>query len=746
MGGLPSTDQLQGIKIFFCDETSPQLYKYFLDNLREDQHCVLFSSDNRPQTEAGVEHVHLSSCLRSTRQIANFANSFVDVAPKNVYLALPNAKLDGERVEVTFVQTAEERKSLHFKEKPFLSKCIDIIHKNAQRLNGLGFIVVVPFVKPDFLQLLTERLKELQYRCHEQEVPSNLDLSSRTHAMAAPISRDIFFCNPQKIEGCEFSTVLVLVDAGFFETFTFSSFGNPILTAVTRASLKAEIIVNDCDIPDDNHMHKYLTNIHEEKMKGVIDRVRKLSAEQKPTVLFVGKLPYAADFQQVFFCDDIPEIEDVSLYRAQQGCFLHMNDIYLQSDLQKLFDFGIREIFIANTDLACHWNYLFYVASIHCVRKFSLQRAGRLLFNGLAFNVNIMKLQVDLHLEFLRQQSSANYKPDFCDHRFWQDFEESMPLDEPAKWRIWKDKAEELHKIGEITSAITTYESSIKLLKRRIESVPTTDNSKRFMDEKGELAQFYSTLSRIYAEHARNIIRGTRLHYNFENFHFEEGLVKAFRNAAEALRLRINLQQEFELMKVVISKLRSYSQSESFQLTFNQLTFEEKTGIKICRLRHQSKVSFMAKDASFDAEMAELDSLISNYDLKTMNESTAELSKNRKAVSAQAKKMSERSLSLILEASADHQPEVEDEFKHLFNVVRQLFEYPVQLAMLSIHWHFPEKNKKEPEGNAIPGECPQVLDSALSQLEDAMNQLIESTAVKTAILDSLNARVAGCRL
>ena len=217
--------------------------------------------------------MHLSSCLRSTRQIAHFANHFLDVVSKNVYLALPNAKLVGERVEVTFVQTAEKRKSLHFEDKPFLCKCIDIIHKNAQRLDGLGFAVVVPFVKLDFLQLLIERLEELQYRCHEQEVPSNLDLSSRTHAMAAPISRDIFFCDPQKIEGCEFSTVVVLVDAGFFETFTFSSFGNPILTAVTRASLRAEIIVNDCGIPDDNHMHKYLTNIHEEKMKDAIDRV-----------------------------------------------------------------------------------------------------------------------------------------------------------------------------------------------------------------------------------------------------------------------------------------------------------------------------------------------------------------------------------------------------------------------------------------------------------------------------------------
>ena len=487
-------------------------------------------------------------------------------------------------------------------------------------------------------------------------------------------------------------------------------------------------------------MQKYLTSIHEEKMKGVIERVRKLPAEQKPTVLFVGKLPNAADFQQVLFSDDIPEIEDASLYRAQRGCFLHMNDIYLQSDLQKLFDFGIREIFIANTDLACRWNYLFYVASIHCVRKFSLQRAGSLLFNGLAFNLNIMKLQVDLHLEFFRQQSSANYNPDFCDHRFWQDFEESMPLDEPANWRIWKDKAEQLYKIGEITSAITTYEISIKLLKRLIESVPSTDNSKRFMDEKGELAQFYSTLSQIYAEHARNIIRGTRLHYNFENFHFEEGLVKAFRNAAEALRLRINLHQEFELMKVVISKLRSYSQSESFKLSSSHLKFEEKTGIKICRLRHQSKVSFMAKDASFDAEMGELDSLISNYDLKTMNESTADLSDSRKAVSAQAKKMSERSLSLILEASADHQPEVEDQFEHLFNVVRQLFEYPVQLAMLSIHWHLPEKNKNEPEGDAVPEECPQVLDSALSQLQNATNQLFEPPAVETAIFDSSDVR------
>ena len=69
-----------------------------------------------------------------------------------------------------------------------------------------------------------------------------------------------------------------------------------------------------------------------------------------------------------------------------------------------------------------------------------------------------------------------------------------------------------------------------------------------------------------------------------------------------------------------------------------------------------------------------------------------------------------------------------------------IFEYPVQLAMLSIHWYLPEKNKNEPEGDAVPEKCPQVLDSALSQLQNATNQLFEPPAVETAIFDSSDVR------
>ena len=678
--------------------------------------------------EPRVDVLRLSHCLRSTCQIAHFANRFIETVPKNVFLALPTAKLEGEPVDVSFVGADE--KPGPFMEDSFVSKSVDAIIQNAKGLIRQNFIIVVPFVKPEFLQEVIKRLEDLQYVCHNEAVPLNTNVSNRKQQEAGSKRKDlpvIFFCDPHKIEGCEFATTLILLDAGVFEAFTGSSYGNPVLTAITRASLKVKIIVKERVIATEDEAKQYLISVQNEKLKSGVDFVRETGANAKPSVLFVGKLPNAPEFQKKVSVDDnfIPDVEGVALYRAQKRSFLHIDDVFLESDFQKLLDFGVRQIFISNKDISCTWQFLFYIATIHCGKRFSLQHSDKLVFTGHAFNPRVMKFQVELNLECLRSQAT-NSKSRVSGQEFWKNFESVMPVDQPDKWRIWKDKAAELYKIGEITTAITMYECSIKLLKRRIESIsPAVEKSELTNDQKIELTKLLCALSKIYTVHASEIVKGTRLHYNFENVHLEEGVMKAFRKTLEAIRLNVDTQSGFDVMRVVISKLRSYSQSGSFNSMLTQMIAEEKTGIEVSRFRHQSKIPFVAKDATFDAEMIKLTSLIADHNSKASTPDKK--NEYREKVSFQAKKMSERSLSPILEASADHQPEVEDQFEHLFNVVRLLFEYPVQLAMVSIHWHLPLKKKNEPQGDDVPEECPQVLDLALSQLENAINQLFEFT-------------------
>ena len=337
---------------------------------------------------------------------------------------------------------------------------------------------------------------------------------------------------------------MILIDPGVFETFTAYSYGSAILTAITRASLKVEIIVNNFSIPTEGDRRNYLIDIQTEKLREVLSNVSG-SKNEKPRVLFVGKQPPVSDFQKEAECENyqLPAIEGIHLHKVEQGSFLHIDNIYAVSDFEKLLKFRVKKVFITYEEFSCKWKYLFSIASVHCGRSFALQHPQSLAFSSYVKNTSVMKFFYDFHLEFL-QPGSKNSKPSLSGQEFWKDFESVMPVDEPVKRRIWKDKAAELYKIGEITTAITMYECSIKLLKRRIESISIADGShfELVENDKIELSNLFGTLSMIYTNHASDILNGTRLHYNFWNLHYEQVLVKAFRNAAEATKMRVNWQ------------------------------------------------------------------------------------------------------------------------------------------------------------------------------------------------------------
>ena len=208
-----------------------------------------------------------------------------------------------------------------------------------------------------------------------------------------------------------------------------------------------------------------------------------------------------------------------------------------------------------------------------------------------------------------------------------------MLLDEPVKWGIWKNKAEEVYKIGEITTAITMYECSIKLLKRRIESISIADHSHSDLieNDKTQLSNLFGTLSMIYANHASDILNGTRLHYNFKNLHHEEDLVKAFRNAAEATKMRVNWQQRFQQMETIVSIVRNYSLTERFKTALSQLSSENHFGLNTERFRLNSDIPL--SNAEFNLKLQELGSLISSYETKIAEENRSDLVQFRNNIS-----------------------------------------------------------------------------------------------------------------
>ena len=359
--------QIKDLKILFCDETSPQFCNYFLQQMEDPQSIVFFASHKRDELRKKFTTLKLSCNLRSTYQLSKFANDYSESGPRHVIPALPNENVQGEPVEVEIVQQSTEN------EEAFVTKCISVVRLHIERNKDLGLIAVIPVMDKVAVRTIIEKLQSMKYNCYSEIKPllfkpraeNKSDMNSDTSEPR------LLFCSSNEIEGCEFPLVLLFIDAEHFESFMFPLYGSSILTAVTRPSFKVVIIVKDCRIPNEQYMAKILYRDQQKELNSTVDQIQETD-NKKPSILFIGELPSSFEFSND---PDMtgnclyPGIPGLEFYRKNNGAsFLHVDDLYLETDLDQLLNFGIRECIIANKDISCPWNYFFYMASLICIR------------------------------------------------------------------------------------------------------------------------------------------------------------------------------------------------------------------------------------------------------------------------------------------------------------------------------------------------------------------------------------------
>ena len=360
--------QLKDLKILFCDETSPRFCNYFLQQMKAHQSIVFFASHKRDELRRKKFTIFNLTCnLRSTYQLSKFANDFSEGGPRHVIPALPNKNFHGEPVEVEIVQQSTAN------EEAFVTKCVSAVRLHCERNKDLGLIAVIPVMDKIAVRTIIEKLQSMNYDCYS-EIKQFLFKSragSQPEMNSDTSKPRILFCSSNEIEGCEFPLVLLFIDAEHFESFMFPLYGSSILTAVTRASFKVVIIVKDCRFPNEQYMANILYRDQQKELNSAADQIEE-TVNKKPSVLFIGELPNNfgvsndPDMSGNSMC---PAILGMQSYSKNNGAsFLHIDDLYLHTDLHQLFNFGIRECIIANKDISCPWNYFFYMASLICIR------------------------------------------------------------------------------------------------------------------------------------------------------------------------------------------------------------------------------------------------------------------------------------------------------------------------------------------------------------------------------------------
>ena len=690
------TLQLQHVFMVFCDETIPQNQAFFGTNLRSDQHLVMFSSlKTEEHLPDGTNVSRLSSCLRSTCEIARFANSYIENGPKNILPALPTSNLLGEPVQIHFVQPDP---TTEVAEGNFVEKCESAIITECEKCAGLEYCLVVPLMEPKISKMIIANLRNKGYFCITDSSIFTLDSDNgetRVNISSYCLPR-ILFCNPEKVEGCEFATVLILMDAKNLEVFSFSEYANSLTTAITRASLKVVIIINDNGESSDDHLNNYLIQTHDT----LISRYVESGSDGDATSLFVGKKPKLGNLSKFENPPEnsIPSIDGVSLYVGENVKFFHIDDVFRQSDLEKLHSFGVKTVIITNECVSNLWLWFFYRATASCVNAFSHQNKGSASFRILRrlFTNKLMRYQIDLNLRFFRQQQSRDLTVKLPMLDFDVEKEPILALPQ-MDWKLWRAKADELLKLEDIPLAVSVYEMCHKILQKQLCS---EQEAARCDVLSNEIMAVSMILSRSYLENADAIVQKSKSTYWIDEHIPRDCLVKAFKHVTDAITWNFQLQEGYEIFKAILVQLKKIcssstaeqaEQAKQAKQVLVKLITEDKNRKVISRFRLKPRYSLSWTSSDFGTKVHDLDIIIATYETTRFTGKQEELISLRKTMSSEATKIAQHYLDVMSSESDDPDsihgnPGVVEDSQLMFQKTVQIFDYAVQLALEALHW------------------------------------------------------------
>ena len=604
-----------------CDEAKDSCHERILENLNPSQHCVLFTSEKKRYMNATFKHIHLKTCLRATSQLTFFANSYQDQQLKDVFISLPSQTFLGEPVDVRFADGSQ------FSESPgeteFSEKCLQVLIElgNSQHNDCL----VVPFVTKKFLRHI---LTKLQSKFSIYVDPLLRTKFKNTEKSSLSNERDIphiLFSHPLSIEGCEFTKVIVLLD---LKQNVLNFEDDHFFSAITRATVQLTIIVKDFEVANyENWYQKKLVKFFRRTLSNVVGQVP--GNTDQPTVLFVGQLlsfiKPSSNYERVdpnSLAQNIPQVAGVSLYKGPDGrYFLQVDDVYLESDFEKLKEFGVKQVVFINDSFSCIWQYFFKAPSYWCCLKYTQQNGKCFSLREFCGNVQEVKFQVQLRKNILRRFSGIRANIAFQD--YWLNFRKcEIPPQESPNWEKWEWKANEILRKGFTALALVFFDCTIKLLSGNIEFNIGRSNWKTVNMERNHFGKLTARVSEIYRENILCVIKESNCSYWIPNVHWESCLLRALKysiNAAEGILEDLSC---FDGIDGIIRELKAYSSNESFKKIVAQLNAEDKSGIKSSnRFRPEINDSSNKMPQGFHAKFSELETLISDYEMKNFDES-----------------------------------------------------------------------------------------------------------------------------
>ena len=696
------------------------MHRLFLNNLSSDQHLILFSPQRERNVDPRLRQFHLVTCLRSTAQLARFANSYHARQLKDftVVPAVPSKTFYGESLDIRWADESTSNKisgETDFLQKSFAAIC-ELVGEPS-----LDF-AVVPLLRKESLQNLVDKFKK-EYRCDVDPMLCDNEQNKILSSSGNEMPRIQFF-HPYTIEGCEFSKILILLEN---QNSFFLFDDNHFFTAFTRASLKVLVVVSECSIPDESWWEDNFSKFVRSMVDKTITEIPPDSNQQ--SVMFVGPIKRLIEslgcHQSINEKETVlPSILGVSIYERHQRKFLQADDVYLESDFENLLDFGVQKIVLADDNVTSIWQYYFLTISHWCCIIFSRENNNCFEIEDFYKNVDEMKFQMDFRMAFMRRISGDD-AVSFPDN--WLNLDvKSLPSSGSLSWENCVAKAEEVHRKGFTAQAIIIYECGIKILEQ---------NSERDASHTQKLAELSTRVSRIYMKSKSSIVKESRCTYWVPTTQYEECLLKAFRHAATAIKWNFPDSIEFDLIHEIVKEIKEYPKSETFQKELSQLVRDDIAGMMFDnRLRHGSELQ-IPLESRFGAKLCDLETLIRDYEKGNFREGSPETM--RENISKLARELFQKEVCSLSEPPVQNDKTIVGQFQEDFHKMMMQLDYPVQLAMVAVHWNHACKDNIKDLSIAL-GELERYVNKVENHVLEVKQEATHSTKTETQATQSFD--------
>ena len=408
------------------------------------------------------------------------------------------------------------------------------------------------------------------------------------------------------------------------------------------------------------------------------ERSEILSDAEHPSVLFVGRIKDLLESLKCCKTDQEHKYtrfqSKVYGYEKNKRKLLQTDDIYLEQDLKKMKEMGVKKIVFVTDDICANkWQHYFMTLSYWFCYDFNSRNTNCFQIKDLLQNASETNFQMNFRKAFLCRVSG---QVDVEFPRFWLKFEmNSSPSSALLSWEKWIAKAEKCREQNYITQAIFIYECGMETLLQQI----TSNESESLLKKK--LADLSLLVANTYIDKFDIIVEESKCSYWVPTTQYEVCLLKAFRHAVNALKWHASdLNLKFHSVERIFQEMEKYPTSELFKQEVKQMNKDDTSGMIFeTRLRHESPQIPMQLFPDFEEGLRRLELLICNYEKRSFW--STDMNPTRESISEFARSLVVEKVCPLSEVKPG-----DDAFQGSLSKMMVQLDYPVQLAMIALHW------------------------------------------------------------